>query len=435
MRDLAIFALVFGALFWVLRRPALGVLLFIWLSLMNPHRLAYGPAYDFPFAAVVVAATLAGVLVTRNTLRLPRGALPGLLLAFMLWASVTSFMALQPALAWTEWNRVMKTLLMALVAMTLIEDEQDIKLLAWVLGLSLLFYGVKGGLFTVATGGSYRVLGPEGSYIEDNNSLALALVMAAPIAWYLQQQAQRRWLRWALVGVTVLALLAAAGSYSRGALLAGAAMLAFIWLKSEHKGTTTLVFLLLVPLLMLVMPPEWFERMATISSYRDDTSAMGRINAWYFAANVAAEHKLGGGFNVFTPDMFRLYAPDPLDFHAAHSIYFQVLGEHGYVGLVLFLALLVCAWRSAARTIRLSQGQPHLLWAGQLAAMVQVSLVAYAVGGAFLSLAYYDYFYFLIALLVLLQAHATRSRLAAPGSAVHKQQAAQPLAQPQASLP
>jgi putative inorganic carbon (HCO3(-)) transporter len=412
MRDLAIFALVFGALPWVLRRPTLGVLLFIWLSLMNPHRLAYGPAYDFQFAALVVAVTLAGVLVTRNTLRLPRGALPGLLLAFMLWASVTSYMALQPALAWTEWNRVMKTLFMALVAMTLLEEERDIKLMAWVLGLSLLFYGVKGGLFTIATGGSYRVLGPEGSYIEDNNSLALALVMAAPIAWYLQQQVKPMWQRVALVGVSVLALIAAAGSYSRGALLAGAAMLVFMWLKSRSKGKATLAALMLVPLLMLVMPPEWFERMATIASFRDDTSAMGRINAWYFAANVAAEHKLGGGFNVFTPDMFRLYAPDPLDFHAAHSIYFQVLGEHGYVGLALFLALLVLAWRSAARTIVLSQGQAKLLWAAQLAAMVQVSLVGYAVGGAFLSLAYYDYFYYLIALLVLLQAYAARHSVA-----------------------
>jgi putative inorganic carbon (HCO3(-)) transporter len=419
MRDLFIFAVVLGCLPWVLTRPAIGVLLYIWLSLMNPHRLTYGAAYDFPFAAVVAIATLAGLLLKRRSLPLPHGIMPLMLVIFMCWTTITSYTAMQPALAWTEWNRVMKTLFMALVAMVALDEEEDIKLMGWVLGLSLLFYGVKGGLFTIFTGGTSRVLGPEGSYIEDNNSLALALVMAAPIAWHLQQHAKRGWQRAALAGVTVLALLAAAGSYSRGALLAGAAMLAFLWLKSHQKRRATIAVLILVPLVLGVMPQEWVDRMATIGSFRDDDSAMGRINAWHFAVNIASNSPLGGGFNVFTPNMFRLYAPDPLNYHVAHSIYFQVLGEHGYVGLALFLAMLAGAWHSAARTIALCKGQLALRWAADLAAMVQVSLVGFAVGGAFLSLAYYDFFYFLVALLVLLQGLATRraaaARAAPPG--------------------
>ncbi len=167
------------------------------------------------------------------------------------------------------------------------------------------------------------------------------------------------------------------------------------------------------------MPEQWFARMNSIDDYQQDISALGRLNAWQFALKVAAQHPLGGGFNVFTRQMFYQYAPEPLNYHAAHSIYFQVLGEHGYIGLALFLALMVCAWRSGSRLQSACRGLPELAWAADLAAMIQVSLVGFAVGGAFLSLAYYDYYYFLIAALVL----------------VEKQLAARPSLIAQAALP
>jgi probable O-glycosylation ligase (exosortase A-associated) len=275
--------------------------------------------------------------------------------------------------------------------------------MVWVLALSLAVFGAKGGLFTLATGGSYRVLGPSGSYIAENNSLALAFVMAAPIMWYLRLQAQKRWLRHGLEGLTALTMVAAAGSYSRGALLAGAVMMGFLWLKSRNKVSTGLVLLMMIPLVLLAMPEQWHERMSSIGEYKTDGSALGRINAWYFAVEVAKNHALGGGFMVFNPAMFRVYAPDPTDFHAAHSIYFQVLGEHGYIGLAIFVGLLASTWHMAYRLIKKTRIHPELKWAADFAAMSQVSLIGYMVGGAFLSLAYYDYFYYVMAALVATQ--------------------------------
>jgi len=413
MRDWLVFACVFGTLPFVFKRPAIGIFLFIVISLMNPHRLAYGAAYDFPFAALVAGVTLLALLLKPRPRHLPLGAIGVTLLLFIAWVTLTSFNALQPQLVWPEWQRVGKTLFMALLTMYALDGEEDIRALAWVLGLSLAVYGVKGGVFTIATGGSYRVLGPEGSYIEDNNSLALALVMIAPLLWYLHLQARRRWLRLGMSAVALLTLVAAAGSYSRGALLAGGAMLLFLWLKSRDKLRTGLAVLLVVPLIYTIMPEQWFARMQTIDTYQQDSSAMGRINAWHFSINLASSRFLGGGFNVFTRDMFFLYAPDPLNYHVAHSIYFQVLGEHGVVGLLLFLILLGCAWRSGTRVIRACKGEPALRWAGELAAMIQVSLVGFAVGGAFLSLAYYDLYYYMIAALVLLEKYLATRRAGA----------------------
>lgn len=403
MRDLIMFASVFGLLPFVFKRPVVGVLMFVWLSLMNPHRLAYGAAYDFPFAAVVAAVTLLALVIAYRPRRLPMTGLTIALIAFIFWTTLTSFTALQPDLAWKEWTRVMKTMFMAMVAMYALSEEKDVKALACVLALSLAFYGVKGGVFTVLSGGRSHVLGPEGSYITDNNALALALVTALPIMWYMRMYAPRPWMRIGMIGVVLLTVISAAGSYSRGALLAGGAMLFFLWIKSRQKITTGMALLLLVPLIYLVMPEQWFTRMESIDNYKDDSSAMGRINAWYFAINVATKYFMGGGFEIFTREMFYQYAPDPINYHVAHSIYFQVLGEHGYIGLVLFLLLMLMAWLTGTRIIKACKGNDELKWASDLAAMTQVSIIGYAVGGAFLSLAYYDLYYYLIVVLVVLQ--------------------------------
>lgn len=68
--------------------------------------------------------------------------------------------------------------------------------------------------------------------------------------------------------------------------------------------------------------------------------------------NLARDRFPGGGFDVSDAAIFARYAPNPMDVHAAHSIYFQALGEHGFVGLLIYLALGIATWRTAAAIIR-----------------------------------------------------------------------------------
>jgi putative inorganic carbon (HCO3(-)) transporter len=403
MRDLIIFGIVFGLLPFIFKRPVIGILLFTWLSLMNPHRLTYGAAYSFPFAALVAAITFASLLFSKQPKRFPMNAVTGTLMIFMTWMTVTSLTSLEPVLAWPEWGRVMKTLVMALLTMTILNTKKDIQSFAWIIALSLGFYGLKGGVFTILSGGTSHVLGPEGSYIEDNNAIALALIMTVPIIWYLRLYAPKKWMRTAFTGLTLFTAIAAVGSYSRGALLAGGAIFFSLWLRSKYKLRSGIVLLMIVPLVYLVMPAQWFGRMETIDNYQEDSSALGRINAWHFATNVASSNFLGGGYKVFTPQLFMVYAPEPQNFHAAHSIYFQVLGEHGFIGLGLFLLLMFFAWRTGTRVVKFCKGNDELKWAHDLAAMCQVSIIGYAIGGAFLTLAYYDLYYCIIILLVALE--------------------------------
>jgi probable O-glycosylation ligase (exosortase A-associated) len=144
--------------------------------------------------------------------------------------------------------------------------------------------------------------------------------------------------------------------------------------------------------------------MGTIKTYEEDASALGRINAWWMAFHMAQARFFGGGFESFIAPSFAMYAPEPNRVHDAHSIYFEVLGEHGFVGLALLLSLLLLTWLKCSAMRRIVRRTKQNLWAADLAQMLQVSLIAYMVGGAFLGLAYFDYFYHLIALAV--TAHA-----------------------------
>jgi probable O-glycosylation ligase (exosortase A-associated) len=201
----------------------------------------------------------------------------------------------------------------------------------------------------------------------------------------------------------LLTAAAALGSHSRGALLGIAAMALYLWFKSPKKLGFGIGIVIVGVALVLFMPDEWSSRMNSIQDYEQDASSMGRINAWWAAFNIAKTHITGAGFDMYTYEIFARFAPNPLDLHAAHSIYFQVLGEQGFIGLFLFLGIWFSAWRMAGSIIRHKTDDPDHAWCKVLAAMCQVSLIGYAVGGAFLSLAYFDLPYDILVIIVLVK--------------------------------
>lgn len=397
MRDVIVTLLVLGGLPFALQRPVIGGLMWVWISVMNPHTQGWGFATSFPFAQLIAGVTLLSLLKSREKNTLPMTPITLTLIAFVIWMNITTLFALSPNAAWGQWNKVMKIMLMTFVVMMVIKKREHIQHLIWVLVISLGFYGVKGGIFTIRSGGNNRVWGPIGTFIGDNNALALALIMTIPLMYYLLQELPKRWMRHLMFAAMGLSALAALGSYSRGSFLAIIAMLFFMWKKSRHKLVGAALLVLLVPLALLFMPEQWTARMDTIAEYQADGSALGRINAWHMAFNAACDRLFGGGFAMYEPMTFAMYAPDPSAVHAAHSIYFAALGEHGFIGLFLYLILGMLTWRYSSWIVRHSKGNPDLQWAASLAAMIQASLIGFAVGGAFLSLLYWDVPYYLMA--------------------------------------
>jgi probable O-glycosylation ligase (exosortase A-associated) len=152
------------------------------------------------------------------------------------------------------------------------------------------------------------------------------------------------------------------------------------------------------------MPAQWMERMQTIQHAGQVNTFQTRVQSWEFAANVALHRPLvGGGFNVYeSTAMWSLYGPEDARPRAIHSIYFRVLGEQGFPGIVLFIALLVASWRYCGKVRHRTRKLPAEKWAFDLASMFQASLLAYIAAGFATTSSYFDMSYQIMAMCAIL---------------------------------
>lgn len=414
MRDVIVSLIVVYGCLSTLKNPYKGILVWSWLSYMNPHRLAYGFAYDMPFAYITAIITLCSMIFSRAMQKVPFSFIIITWLLFIAIMVVSTVLAYFPEDANLQFSKVIKIQLIIFITLLLITDMTKLNHLIWVIVLSIGYFSVKGGIFTILTGGGERVWGPPGTFIEDNNGLAVAILMTIPLMAYLFQISQQKWVKNGLLIAMPLSFFSAIGSQSRGALIAFAAVVMFFWLKSQKKARNAIILVVLSLTIFAMMPASWYKRMDTIEKYEEDGSAMGRLNAWEYAYNAANHRIFGMGFESWSPETFAMYAPNPRDVHAAHSIYFGVLGDHGWIGLSLFLLIYFLTWKSLKKTIIRTKDVEKFKQINALATMLQVSFIAYLVGGAFLSLAYFDLPWHLISISVLLTIFVDREMKTTP---------------------
>lgn len=410
MKELIILATIVPGILLAPFNPVAGILTWTWVSIGNPHRLVFYSWVAFqPWAYMIALGTMAGMARNKGNLSLPMSREIKTLIAFMVWMVITTLMAVFPDDSMVQMNKVMKIDVMTLAAAAVLRTRRDIFMLVGVLVVSLGYYGVKGGIFTILSGGSERVWGPDGTYIEGNNELALALIEAAPLMRFMQLQAQTVWSKRLFAAMMGLSVVSALGSQSRGAMLAVVAMSLVMWWRSNSKGTGVVIMFVAVLGVLAFMPQSWKDRMGSIQgAEKKDDSAKGRINAWVMCYNIATHHFFGVGYDAYNRFTYENYAPEiPLGatgqptYFAAHSIYFSMMGEHGFVGFTLFFMLWVFTWFTGGWLRTHASGRPETQWAADLGAMCQVSVAGYLVGGAFLSLSYFDLPYNVLILAVL----------------------------------
>ncbi len=431
MRDIILTAVVAGLLPFCLAAPWVGVLVWSWIGYMNPHRLAWGFATQAPFALAVAVATLIGMPFAKDRKPIPWERETCLLLALWIMFTISTFYSLYPAVAWPQWERVSKIFLFTFITLKFFQDRERLRYLFVLIAFAIGFYGVKGFVFTISTGGQYLVYGPERSFLSSNNSVGLALNMVLPFLYLLPRDEPRPWLRRVMIGSFWTSAVAVIFTYSRGAFLGLAVVMTLLFMKGSKRLVSGVATVLAAVIFFLtvgssLIPERWWIRMGTISAYEEDRSAMGRLEAWGIAYQIALERPLvGGGFWVLPQPDIRARFDSPRNL-SAHSIYFSILGDHGFVALGLYVGLLVsCLWTLAS--LRRTVGRrPEGAWLVNPAKMIETSLIAYMVSGAFQTEAYFDLFYHLVAAVVLLKVLAARTAPAVEPSAVPAEPAPAP---------
>lgn len=438
MRDLVLLSLLPFTLIAMTNRPFIALGMWIWTAMFFPNAWVYGIASTIRYNLLFTGFAVVGYLLSRDKPPVRWGAIGMLVFSFFLWTTLSTMASAGlPEISWDYWSRFSKVVLLFAFIVLIVHKKLHIDFFLWCLVLSIGFYAGVEGLKFAASGGGHQIAGLPGHILGDRNDLALAFVMMLPICVYLlNEYGKTSWVPKTLLSMTLVAMvISVVGTQSRGGLIALLALGLYLFAKSNRK--LPLMFVIVIALLLssMLITDQWRERMDTISNANEDASFMGRVVAWKLSLILALQHPMfGGGFK--TLEFFPVWqslsqqfqslpffytgdaVPDTAASHAAHSIYFQVLGDHGFIGLAIYLGILSVAFRTAGKVVERAHQQNAEPWVISLATMLRLSIFAFCLGGAALSFAYFDVIFAIFGLIVVLDkrivpAQATRPVLIA----------------------
>jgi len=403
MRDIAVLLFLIACIGASLRRAWYGVLALAVFSYLSPHTYCWGFMRAIPAYKILIAAVFLSFLNDPDRQRIPKDwRIPTF---FFLWAYFffTTLFATNPDWAWLKLEEVSKVYAPFILTLTLINTRKKLFALTCTIAASIGIVAVKGGIWSILHGFHYRVYGPPFTNYYDNNDFAVATNVALPLLILWMREAKGVWTRRALMVAIPLCICSALASWSRGGLLSLSATLAFLIWNSKRKWLAVPLLIVGIYLVTPMLPKEWFARMHTIQTYQQDASAQGRLEAWRDGIQWAQHHPFTGcGFEGWRYVTQRDW----------HSSYVQILAEHGFIAFAIWFSLLLGTFVSLTRLPRLTRHVSEMRWVENYALMIRASLVAYAAGTAFLGLSYWDLFYHIVFLAVLLRTFALEELVA-----------------------
>lgn len=435
MRDYFFLAILPFMLYLMAQRPFIALGMWIWTAMFFPNAWLYGFAAVFRYNLLFTGVTILAYLLLKNKPKVIFGKIGGFVLLFFVWTTLSTMMGNGlPEVTWEIWSRFSKVILLFIFVVLIIDKKLHIDFFLWCVVLSIGFYGSLEALKYIASGGGHMIEGFQGHVLGDRNELALAFVIILPICTYLlgEYGKQSRLIHLGLLGVMGLLVVAIVGTQSRGGFLAMIGLGGYFFMKSDRKFLLLILIGVMVGVMSGLVSEEWTSRMNTINDAGGDASFMGRVVAWKLNFIMATQHPIfGGGFKsieyypnwlMLSRDFFSFpmfytgdALPDPNAGHAAHSVYFQVMGEHGFVGLAIYLSIILSAFgvtRGVAKRARL---HPETAWIAKLATTMQLCIFAFCLGGAALSFAYFELLFAVCAIILVLDKRILPAAMAAIG--------------------
>jgi len=409
---LTIFGLSTGA-------PFVLTLGYEWVDLLRPSTILYGIAQAIPFSLLFGLGALGGYFLfdRRDP---PRVGLILILIGLMaVWTTLTTTWAAVPDLAWVKWEATMKTLCFAIFLPFVIRSRNQIEAFIQVYLFALAGNVVTFGAKTLLTGGGYsRSLGlaSGNKLMTEGANLAMAALVMIPFILFVMRHGRifpkTWWVMTGYIGLIVLALATTIGTHERTGLVGMLVLGATVWWYTRYKFRMGLVCVAAAVAIAMAAPASWYERMSTISTEAADESSQVRLLVWKWTLDYVKRHPLGGGFEVYHIDEISSQNEDGTGFtqtgRAFHSAYFEMLGEHGYPGIVLFFAILAAAFSALRQASRISRRNPELLWVSDLSRALRCCLFINMACGAFIEIGFQSVIWYLIALSFIVREYLRR---------------------------
>lgn len=432
MLDLALFGFVMAFFAVGLRRPFLWVLAYCYIDILAPQKIGWSITSALPISLIAFCAAFAGWLLTdsKKDVRFTfRQFLLSVLLLYCFWTTRTADF---PVEALDKWDWVWKALVFAIFLPLTLTTRLRIEGMALIMVLTAGAIIISAGMKTALGGGGYASLYffvNDNSGMYESSTLATVAVAIIPlIVWFTRHGTvfPPDW-RVKTFGYALIfaCLLVPVGTEARTGLvcIAVLAVLALRYVKRRLAFIAAGAALGLMALPFL--PQSYYERMATIGAHDQNQSASTRVAVWRWTLDYAKENPLGGGFDAYRGNSFAYKMPVLVEqgnttaveyrevvdeARAYHSAIFEMLGEQGWPGLVIWLWVHALGLWQMERIRRgwLARTGENEQWQAPLAGALQVAQVIYLVGSLFQGIAYQPFVLMLMGLQIGLWSYCKR---------------------------
>ena len=424
MIDILIFGILAAIMISNVISPFAFAMGYVWVDIFYPQFISYNVFHNTPLAGIIGGLMgLSYVLADRGPIPKIKGML-ALYVLFGLDITFTTYIAVEPEAAWVIYNPAVKVLIAAafipLVFRTRVRIEAFIQVILFAACAHILPWGIKVLISGGGYGKSLGLISSNGSALSESSTMADFAFASVPLFIYLVQH--NTILNWPLRqrkilfgGLMLLFSVGALGSYARTGLVTLGMVFGGYWLRSKRKMLLLSLAAVLGIGLLISSASSWTNRMQTIVDYQQDNSAETRLVVWKWAWDFTKDHPFGGGFgdylqqNVETdqigPDGQHVYVTR----RAFHSIYFAVLAEHGYPGVLLFISILAGSFRCLYKVRQATRGLPEEQWCYDLAGHLQIGLFAFLCGAAFIDASFYAVLWYQLALCMCLREYTLQN--------------------------
>jgi putative inorganic carbon (HCO3(-)) transporter len=418
----SIYLVFIFTVFFVLgaQAPFVLTLGYVWVDTFRPNVVSYSLLSQIPASMIIAVGALGSYLLLdrKNPPRINFAII--LTITFAVWITLTTMWSLVPDASWRKWDWAFKTILFSAFVPFVFRSRNQIEAYLLVYAFSLAAHFLPIGLKTIISGGGYGVnlgLMSGNSSFAEGSTIATVAVSLIPILLFLKNHGRvipkNRLTTFMYWGVIVLAIAATLGTYARTGLVGLAVVAAYLWMRSRHKTIFVVGGIILVLTSIPFLSDDWIGRMQTISEYDEESSAFTRVLVWMWTLDFVSQHPLGGGFSTYLLNTITVALPDGTEYvetgRAFHSIYFEVLGEHGYPGLMLFLGLALTCLTYLYRIIKnKSTEYEEINWSRELAIALSVSLVVVMVCGNFIGIAFQPTLYYIFSASICLYEYVHR---------------------------
>ena len=420
MRDLAFVGFLAALLALGFRRPFLFVLAYAYVDIVSPQRLSYYMLNTVPVSMIVAALAMLGWLVADDKRSFRITIRQGLMLLLLLYAGWTTFNADLPTEALFKWEWVWKSMLWAIFLPLTLRTKLRIEAYLLFMTLSAAAIIIVGGIKTAASGGGYGALNlmvENNSNLYEGSQISTVAIAIIPVILWLARFGTLYSPDWRVrlfaYNLIFACLLIPVGTEARTGLVCIAALAILMLRNVKNRIGYMTIVAIGVAAAVPMLPDSFTSRMSTIQSYQEDASASTRLAVWAWTWDYVQEKPLGGGFEAYRQNRLNVNLTQTRDLgnvetvrsaqvqdkgRAYHSSYFEMLGEQGFPGLMLFLLIHAAGLiRMEMLRRRYRQVEGDRAWISPLATALQNAQIIYLVGSLFVGIAWQPFVYMLLA--------------------------------------